>query len=232
MAEEGGAGAASPQRPAVSRSSQSDSSEITRISDDLAAIRAAFDDRAPVYDKSRMHRDLADAVASFAKTTDVATVLDVATGTGLVLRALRAHLPDARLIGADISPGMLAVARGELLDAEWLEADAAALPLPDASVDLITCVTALHVIPDARGTIGEWRRLLRPGGRVVTATFMAGSRRPGPAKYRTSSTDHKSFESPAALESSVAGAGLVVARHAESRFGQDVVLIAELVAER
>ncbi|MFE6994475.1 class I SAM-dependent methyltransferase [Microbacterium sp. NPDC057659] len=231
MAEEGGIGAASARRAAGSRSAPGDSSGTPQISDDLAAIREAFDLRAPVYDESEMHRELAEAVASFAATSDAGTVLDVATGTALVLRALRVHLPRARLIGADISPGMLAVARKALPDAEWLEADAASLPFPDASVDLITCATALHVIPDTRGTIGEWRRLLRPGGRVVTATFMAGSRRPGPAKYRTLSTDHESFESPAALESRVAGAGFAVARHAESRFGQDVILIAELVPE-
>lgn len=199
------------------------------ISDELGAIRDAFDLRAPVYDESTMHRELAAAVASFAAESDAGTVLDVATGTGLVLRALREHLPEARLIGADISPGMLAVACEALPDAEWLEADAAALPLPDGSVDLVTCVTALHVIPDAQSAIREWRRVLRPGGRAVTATFTAESRRPVRPEDQSFAIDHEPFASPHALEATAVG--FSVTRHTEWRLGQHAVLIAELVAE-
>ncbi|MFP3381651.1 hypothetical protein SB767_35625, partial [Bacillus sp. SIMBA_069] len=52
-------------------------------------VRERFDDRAPTYDDSAMHRGLAAAVAAFIDLTDVEAMLDIATGTGLVLRALR-----------------------------------------------------------------------------------------------------------------------------------------------
>ncbi|MGO7983972.1 class I SAM-dependent methyltransferase, partial [Rhizobium johnstonii] len=75
-------------------------------------------------------------------------VLDVATGTGLVLRALRQDA-GLTLYGVDISEGMLAVARRELPDGRVLAAEATDLPFTDAQFDLVTCVTALQLIPDA-----------------------------------------------------------------------------------
>ncbi|REJ04556.1 methyltransferase domain-containing protein [Microbacterium bovistercoris] len=231
-------GAASPRRPAVSRSAHADSSEILQISDELAAIRDAFDLRAPAYDESEMHRSLADAVASFAATSNVGTVLDVATGTGLVLRALREHLPDARLIGVDISPGMLAVARESLPAAQFLEADAAALPLPDAATDLITCVTALHLIPDIRGSVQEWQRTLAPGGRLVTATFLMPDDAPAPDEHRHGPSasrpyvrDHRPFRSVEATAQTFSDLGFALNRHVVWADDVDTVLIAELLPE-
>ena len=69
----------------------------------LDAIRNAFDGRATTYDEDVMHRAVAAEVASFAALEDVTAALDVATGTGLVLRALHDRAPRLRLIGADIS---------------------------------------------------------------------------------------------------------------------------------
>ncbi len=122
-------------------------------SDVHETIRRRFDERAAHYDESDMHRGVADAVARFASLDGVDAVLDVATGTGLVLRALRDRLArqgaqEPRLVGVDLSPQMLMVARRELPGATLEVADAASLPLPDASVDLVTCVTALHILPD------------------------------------------------------------------------------------
>ncbi|MFC4137329.1 MULTISPECIES: class I SAM-dependent methyltransferase [unclassified Microbacterium] len=225
-------GAASLRRSAGSRRDAADSSEISQISDALAAIRDAFDARAPVYDESRMHRELADAVATFAASTGATTVIDVATGTGLVLRALRAQLPGARLIGADISPGMLAVARGALPEAEWIEADAVALPLPDASADLITCVTALHVIPDVPGAVQEWRRILSSRGRLITATFAHPGRARPAGRVNPYPVDHSPFQSREALAATFAELGFSPRRHTVWSDGDETVLIAELAPAR
>ncbi|WP_243225923.1 class I SAM-dependent methyltransferase [Microbacterium sp. CIAB417] len=155
-----------------------------------------------------MHRDVAAAVAVFADLDGVADVLDVATGTGLVLRSLHSRRGGLRLAGADLSPRMLAVARAQLPTASWIVADARSLPVDDCSVDLITCVTALHVIPDTAGAISEWRRVLRPGGRAVTATFLDGGRR-RPAPVRPSyPSDHAPFGSVERLERTAAEGGL------------------------
>ena len=131
-----------------------------------------FDSRAPTYDDGEAHRLIAQTVAEFVNVDDVTDVLDVATGTGLALRALAPRLaPAAHLTGIDIAPGMLAVAREKLPEATFIRADAAALPLEDASFDLVTCVTGIHLMPDAAAAIREWARVLRPDGRIVIATF-------------------------------------------------------------
>ena len=95
------------------------------------------------------------------------TILDVACGTGRTLAQLRAAMPDAELIGLDLSPYYLEEARG--LGARLLEANAEDMPLPDASVDAIVSVYLFHELPkNARRNV--WRemfRVLRPGGRLV-----------------------------------------------------------------
>lgn len=140
----------------------------TPTSDELAA---RFDERAATYDESAFHRGLAQEVVTFAGAADVKSVLDVATGTGLVLRAIPASR-SRRLVGVDVSAGMLAVAAEHLPDAELVRQDAAApLPFPAASFELITCVTALHLFTDPAAALRGWRGLLAPGGTLVVAAF-------------------------------------------------------------
>ena len=135
-------------------------------------IGRTFDERAAGYDDdemhSGMHRNLADAVAAFADLSRVGSVLDVATGTGLLLRALE---PGPRLVGVDLSDGMLAVARRALPTATFVRADATALPFPDASFDLVTCVAALRFF-DAATAFAEWRRVLAPHGAIVVTAWL------------------------------------------------------------
>lgn len=206
------------------------------MSDDVVyAVRARFDARSATYDESAMHRDLADAVAAFATPARDATVLDVATGTGLVLRALRDRhgLEPAHLAGVDVSPGMLAVAREALPGVALVEADARRLPLADSSVDLVTCVTGLHLIPGTDRVLAEWARVLRPGGTVVTATFAEFDPSRHHREVVASRTvpypmQHDPFRSPESLGATVAGAGFVVGRHTTWTDGHDVLLLAEL----
>lgn len=199
------------------------------------AVRARFDVRSATHDESAMHRDLADTVADFVAPARGATVLDVATGTGLVLRALRDRhgLAPAHLVGVDVSPGMLAVARAALPGATLVEADARQLPLAGSAVDLVTCVTGLHLIPDTDRVLAEWARVLRPDGTVVTATFAEFDPSRHHREVTASQTvpyplQHDAFRSPETLGATVAGAGLAVRRHATWTDGRDVLLLAEL----
>jgi ubiquinone/menaquinone biosynthesis C-methylase UbiE len=101
-------------------------------------------------------------------------VLDLATGTGALLRVLaqRAERP-RRAIGIDASDAMLSRA-GPLPDG-WrlINGDARRLPLDDASVDVVTCAYLLHLLdPGARrAVLGEIMRVLTPRGRVVGVTL-------------------------------------------------------------
>jgi ubiquinone/menaquinone biosynthesis C-methylase UbiE len=183
-------------------------------------ITARFDGYAPVYDESAMHRGLAKAVAAFIRSQGVHDVLDVGTGTGLLLRSL----PPApwRLVGVDLAPAMLEIARAALPNARFELADAARLDFVDASFDLVTCVTVLHLVPDATAAMREWRRVLRPGGRIVLATFadedLTTIERGGASGRAIPSVDMNApFGSPEALEQLAGAAGLVVDRIAEWR---------------
>lgn len=200
----------------------------------LDSLRRRYDERADTYDESVMHRAVAQAVARFVAISGVETVLDVATGTGLALRALRARLDATthtgpQLVGIDLSPGMLAVARRELPGATFLEGDAAALPLPDASFDLITCVTALHVMPDWQAAVREWRRVLKPCGRAVTATFTQADRGRQRRLVNPYPVNHAPFVSAAALGASVGSLRFSVERSEVFVHGVDEVLLAEFI---
>ena len=197
-----------------------------------AAIRARFDGRADEYDDNAMHRALAEAVAGFVELDGVETVLDVATGTGLVLRALSARHPGG-LIGVDLSPGMLAVARRELPSARFFEGEAEALPVTDASADLVTCVTALHIFADPLAVFGEFARVLAPEGTLVTASFAHApdhghGHGPGAPNTPGYEPNHEPFRSPEALAATASPAGFVVTRWEYATFGDDTCLLAEL----
>ncbi|HZD41684.1 MAG TPA: methyltransferase domain-containing protein, partial [Terriglobales bacterium] len=98
-------------------------------------------------------------------------VLDVACGTGVVAR-LASQLVGAAgtVVGLDVNPGMLAVARSTTppgIAIDWHEASAEAMPLPDASFDAVLCQMGLQFVPDKHAALSEMRRVLLPGGRLI-----------------------------------------------------------------
>lgn len=95
-------------------------------------------------------------------------VLDVGSGDGTLLSVFRG-LGSARIAGCDPDPRMVDRARALLADgpAEVSVAPAQSLPFPDASFDVVTCITVLTFVPDAGAAVREMARVLRPGGRLV-----------------------------------------------------------------
>lgn len=91
-------------------------------------------------------------------------VLDVGTGTGIGVAAARGS--GCEVIGLDASAEMLAVARRELPDHEFIEADFNAMPFEPASFDVVLSVHALLFAEDPVAALREWRRVTRPGGRL------------------------------------------------------------------
>ena len=100
-------------------------------------------------------------------------VLDAACGTGRY--AIRLAQAGARVSGIDLSEDMLArakVKRDALgLDIDLLAGDLTRLPYPGASFDLAICALALCHVPDISKPIGEFARVLRPGGRLIVSDF-------------------------------------------------------------
>jgi len=101
---------------------------------------------------------------------DGGSVLDVATGTGLVAERLLAQ--GHRVTGLDQSPDMLAVARSRFGDrVELVEASATAIPFADASFDHLTFTYLLRYVDDPAATLAELARVVRPGGTVANLEF-------------------------------------------------------------
>jgi ubiquinone/menaquinone biosynthesis C-methylase UbiE len=104
-------------------------------------------------------------------------VLEVSIGTGLNLPY---YPEEARLTGLDWSPEMLAVARQRADDlgraVELKTGDAQALGFPDGTFDTVVCSFSLCAIPDDRRAVGEMVRVLRPGGLLLLADHVVGSR--------------------------------------------------------
>ena len=98
-------------------------------------------------------------------------VLEVACGTGIVTRQLRRTLPAAvPLVATDLNEPMIAFAAeqlGPMPGLAWRQADACALPFPDAEFDAVICQFGLMFVPDKALARREARRVLRPGGQLL-----------------------------------------------------------------
>ncbi len=134
----------------------------------VEAVRTMFDAIAPRYDlvnrimTFRMDvRWRRHTVASLGLSGG-ATVIDLACGTGDLCREL--STTGLAPIGVDLSYGMLAAAR---TDAPLVHGDALRLPLPDASVDGVTCGFALRNFESLPPFFAELARIVRPGGRIA-----------------------------------------------------------------
>lgn len=141
-----------------------------------ALVRQHWDRRAADFDLEPSHGLLNDVqarawrrlVGNLAGSAPI-DVLDMGCGTGflsLLLAELGHHVT-----GVDVAPSMLAKARtkaaGQGLPMKFLEADAEAPNLPDASIDLIVERHVLWTLPHPEMALDAWRRLLRTGGRLI-----------------------------------------------------------------
>jgi SAM-dependent methyltransferase len=109
-------------------------------------------------------------------------VLDVACGTGVVADGAAGLVgASGSVTGVDINPSMVAVAAvrsdGGI---RWHQADAGALPFPGGSFDRVLCQAGVQYFPDRSAAVGEMRRVLRPGGRVVVLVWRALGSAVGP----------------------------------------------------
>lgn len=95
------------------------------------------------------------------------SILDIGCGTGRLLRKAAARWPTAHLIGVDPADGMVKVGRGLNTGAKFYISPAEALPLPDASVDLVFSTLSFHHWYDQAQGVKEVGRVLQPGGIFV-----------------------------------------------------------------
>ncbi len=105
-------------------------------------------------------------------------VLDVATGTGVVAREAAAVAVRGRVIGADISPPMLAIARQKgspegAAPIEYVDSPASPLAAPSDAFDVALCQQGLQFFPEQLEALQELRRVLVPGGRLGVSVWCA-----------------------------------------------------------
>jgi SAM-dependent methyltransferase len=110
-------------------------------------------------------------------------ILEVGCGEGTLWRRNADRiLPGCRLLLTDSSDGMLSAARVTLLEMpvamQFARMDAQSLDVPAAAVDVVVANHMLYHVPDRARAIAEFRRVLRPGGRLVAATNGRGHLRP------------------------------------------------------
>jgi ubiquinone/menaquinone biosynthesis C-methylase UbiE len=121
----------------------------------------------------------APALRALGRTDEVPSVfLDLGAGTGTIASAAAERWPSTRLLALDASEAMLAVARTRAGDHEsgrfvWLPADAAAIPLDDAAVDVVASSFLLQLVADRPAVLSEVLRVLRPGGTFSFVTWLA-----------------------------------------------------------
>ena len=138
-------------------------------------LRAMFDGLAPSWETRIGPSHLLALELALADVPAPRRILDLGTGTGVVARAVAERYPHAEVIGADLSPGMVAEARRTLPTAlagrvAFEVADASALPYEDAAFDL---VTLSNMIP----FFDELARVTAPGGTLVLS-FSRGDETP------------------------------------------------------
>jgi ubiquinone/menaquinone biosynthesis C-methylase UbiE len=132
-----------------------------------------FDRAAPDWDATRVRPEhLEPLEAALAGVAPPRAILDLGTGSGAAARFLAQRWPESSVTGVDVSHGMIDEARSRATsDRErYIVGDAAALPFPDGTFDL---VALLNMIP----FFDELTRVLAPGGAVVIA-FSRGSTTP------------------------------------------------------
>ncbi|HEU5348661.1 MAG TPA: methyltransferase domain-containing protein, partial [Ktedonobacterales bacterium] len=143
-----------------------------------ARVREAFGKTADAYVASRDHAlggDL-NRLVELAAPSPTDHALDISTGGGHTALAVAPHV--ARITVSDLTPRMLAAARGFLMaggvtNATYVVADAEQLPFLDASFDLVTVRIAPHHYANVPKAVHEMARVLKPGGRLVVIDNIA-----------------------------------------------------------
>jgi len=142
-----------------------------------ARLRRYWDNHAKSYDREMdfVERILFEDGRQWLCSQASGNVLEVAIGTG---RTLPVYPRGIRLIGVELSPAMLHIARQRAralgLEVDLRLGDAQSLEFGDATFDTVLCALSLCAILDDRRAIAEMKRVLRPGGRLLLLDHVAG----------------------------------------------------------
>jgi ubiquinone/menaquinone biosynthesis C-methylase UbiE len=146
---------------------------MTTSRTDRGPTRGLFDVWALFYDlpwlQRSVYRPPHDAVLTELRGARCRRVLDVGCGTGQLVARLRRELRGVELVGCDFSGGMLRQAQRRDGDVSWVRGDACRLPFRGGAFDAVVSTEAFHWFPDHGRALAEFRRVLRPRGRLLLA---------------------------------------------------------------
>ncbi|KAE8443463.1 hypothetical protein EG329_001860 [Mollisiaceae sp. DMI_Dod_QoI] len=148
-------------------------------SERLLAIRERYDKRAPTYDQETgFHPKQAAEYIEWMSIQPGDNILDLACGTGAVtIPAAKVTGPSGSVIGVDISPASLTIAREKAskadLNVSFVEHNIENLDgleshgIEDGKFNIITCASAVALIEDPSEAVKVWARLLKKGGKMI-----------------------------------------------------------------
>jgi ubiquinone/menaquinone biosynthesis C-methylase UbiE len=146
-----------------------------RLAEHFGAVSTTYDNLNFLQVTARRFVELAQLSAGMS-------VLDVATGTGIVpLLAAETLGIDAKIVGIDISEEMLVVAKQKTSAMPHLQlqvGDAENLDFPDGSFDAVLCASSLFFVPDMVKALKEAKHVLKPNGFVLFNSFQSGFLQP------------------------------------------------------
>lgn len=139
------------------------------VLDSLYRTDAGLAARQSIYRWLRRPVDMpGHALTALREVTGV--VADVGCGNGAYVARFSDERPDLQVLGVDLSTGMLNSVHASTGHRVLVAADAAALPLADATVDAALAMHMLYHLPDPARGVAELRRTVRSGGVVLVAT--------------------------------------------------------------
>ena len=153
----------------------------TRVSKDV--YREQFGARSSNWHESAKwiaDDQLLAAHASLCRVGPSARVLDACCGSGVVGAAFRGRVKS--LVGLDLTPEMVRLARGRL--DEVREGDVYAMPFPDEDFDLVVNREVLHLLQQPEKPLREIMRVLRPGGQFIVGQMVPHSDVDAPWMFR------------------------------------------------
>lgn len=143
-----------PSKPAVNNDT---------IQADYSRQAATYDQRWADYVAGSLSLTLAQCDLQAAQT-----LLDVGCGTGTLLHTALQQTPGLHVVGVDLTPAMLAIARQKLPNTATLQqASADCLPFADHRFDWVVSSSVFHYLRNPRTALAELRRVLKPEGYLV-----------------------------------------------------------------
>lgn len=144
--------------------------EKSRIAESFSRAAASYDHAA------QLQRNIGSALLATLPDNMAGTVVDIGCGTGFISSLLlQKYNANINVLALDFAAGMLQRTRQNNADVACVQADMEQLPLADHTADWLISNLALQWANNPLQCFQEWRRILKPGGKLFCATFLPGT---------------------------------------------------------